>query len=42
LRVALINRPANLADKVGLALADAIQLPFAKASFDLAIFAWSF
>ena len=42
LRVAMIDRPANLADKVGLALADAIHLPFAKASFDLAIFAWSF
>jgi ubiquinone/menaquinone biosynthesis C-methylase UbiE len=42
LRVAMIDRPANLADIVRLALADAVRLPFAKASFDLAIFAWSF
>ncbi len=42
LRVALIDRPANLAKKVVLARADALHLPIASKSFDLAIFAWSF
>jgi ubiquinone/menaquinone biosynthesis C-methylase UbiE len=42
LRVAMADRPNNLADKVNLARADAIHLPFANASFDLSIFAWSF
>ena len=42
LRVAVIDRPANLAGKVGFAHADAVHLPIASRSFDLAIFAWSF
>jgi ubiquinone/menaquinone biosynthesis C-methylase UbiE len=42
LRIALIDRPANLANKVVLARADALHLPVADHSFDLAIFAWSF
>jgi ubiquinone/menaquinone biosynthesis C-methylase UbiE len=42
LRVAMVDRPNNLAEIVNLARADAIHLPFANASFDLVIFAWSF
>ena len=42
LRVAVIDCPANLANKVRFARADAVHLPFASQSFDLAIFAWSF
>ena len=42
LRVAVIERPASLAPKIHFARADAIHLPFAAGSFDLAIFAWSF
>lgn len=42
LRVALIERPADLSNKVILARADALHLPVAARSFDLAIFSWSF
>lgn len=42
LRVAVIDRPADLSSRVGFARADALRLPVAAASFDLAIFAWSF
>ncbi len=42
LRVALIDRPANLLDRVHFARADALHLPLANASCGLAIFAWSF
>ena len=42
LRAALIERPANLANAVHFVRADAIHLPFASQSFDLALFAWSF
>jgi ubiquinone/menaquinone biosynthesis C-methylase UbiE len=42
LRVAIIDRPANLEHIADFARADAIQLPFGNGSFDLAIFAWSF
>ncbi len=42
LRVALIERPADLASTVHFARADALHLPFPAQSFDLAIFAWSF
>jgi ubiquinone/menaquinone biosynthesis C-methylase UbiE len=42
LQVAVIDRPADLAERVQLARADALQLPFGRQSFDLAIFAWSF
>jgi ubiquinone/menaquinone biosynthesis C-methylase UbiE len=42
LRVALIERPADLVGAVHFARADALHLPFSGRSFDLAIFAWSF
>ena len=42
LRIALVDRPNDLSDKVSFARADAVHLPFAHSSFDLAIFAWSF
>ncbi len=42
LRVAMIERSADLSQKVSLARADGIHLPFKDGSFDLAIFAWSF
>ncbi len=42
LRVALIDRPADLMDRVHFARADALRIPIASGSFDLAIFAWSF
>jgi ubiquinone/menaquinone biosynthesis C-methylase UbiE len=42
LRVAMIDRPSNLVEKVGFARADAVHLPFPSNQFDLAIFAWSF
>ncbi len=42
LRAAFIDRPANLSSVVRFVRADASHLPFRRASFDLAIFAWSF
>ncbi|HEX8993524.1 MAG TPA: class I SAM-dependent methyltransferase [Anaerolineales bacterium] len=42
LRVALIERPADLATTVHFTSADAVRLPFSAQTFDLAIFAWSF
>ena len=42
LRVARIDRPADLANQVHFAEADAVHLPLESGSFDLAIFAWSF
>lgn len=42
LRVATVDRPADLRSKVCFSLAKAEQLPFSKETFDLAIFAWSF
>jgi ubiquinone/menaquinone biosynthesis C-methylase UbiE len=41
LRMATIDRPSDLAEKVVFANADSIHLPFAKESFDLAILSWS-
>lgn len=41
LRVARVDCPSGLEDKVHLACADSIQLPFAKEKFDIAILAWS-
>jgi ubiquinone/menaquinone biosynthesis C-methylase UbiE len=41
LRVARVDRPADLEGHVHLACADSIQLPFAKERFDIAILAWS-
>lgn len=42
LRIAVADRPANLAQRVHFARANAEHLPFRTDSFDLAIFAWSF
>lgn len=42
LRVAVIDRPADLSRRVGFAVADAVRLPVRHDAFDLAIFAWSF
>lgn len=42
LRVASIERPSDLENRVALLVANSIHLPFAGESFDLAIFAWSF
>ena len=42
LRIAMVDRPNNLAGKIDFTRADAIRLPFARGAFDLAIFAWSF
>ena len=42
LRVATIDRPSNLEDKVFLANALAENLPFAREKFDIALRAWSF
>lgn len=40
-RVARVDRPDDLQDKVQLACIDAAVLPFADAQFDVVIFAWS-
>lgn len=42
LRVATIDRPSDLVDRVHLLHSTSEQLPFRKESFDLALFAWSF
>lgn len=42
LRVATVDRPADLAKKVSFSLARSEELPFSKETFDLAVFAWSF
>lgn len=42
LRIAVADRPGNLASKVNFARADGVRLPFKTEAFDLAIFAWSF
>jgi len=41
LRVARVDRPADLVDKVHLCCAASEQLPFSKEKFDIAILAWS-
>ena len=41
LRVAVIDRPSDLAKKVHFANSKAEQLPFRKETFDIAILAWS-
>lgn len=41
LRVASIDRPSDLENKVYFSLAMSEQLPFSKETFDLAILAWS-
>ena len=42
LRVATIDRPSNLEEKVNFSNALAEQLPFPKESFDIVLLAWSF
>ncbi len=41
LRIAKVDRPYDLQEKVLLLCADSQQLPFAKETFDLAVLAWS-
>ena len=41
LRVAKVDRPSDLEDKVYLACADSEYLPFTKEKFDIAVLAWS-
>ncbi len=41
LRVARADCPADLTERVHLACADSLCLPFAKEKFDIAILAWS-
>jgi len=42
LRVARIDRPSDLENKVLFSRAASEQLPFAKETFDIALLAWSF
>lgn len=42
LRVASIDRPSDLQERVTFARADSTHLPFSKETFDIAILAWSF
>ena len=41
LRVARVDRPSDLENKILLACADSEYLPFSKEKFDIAILAWS-
>jgi ubiquinone/menaquinone biosynthesis C-methylase UbiE len=41
LRIAMIDRPFDLENKVFFSAADAEYLPFSKETFDIAILAWS-
>jgi ubiquinone/menaquinone biosynthesis C-methylase UbiE len=41
LRVATVDRPLDLQNKVLFSCSDSQHLPFAKETFDLAILAWS-
>jgi ubiquinone/menaquinone biosynthesis C-methylase UbiE len=41
LRVATVDRPSELQNKVHFACADSQNLPFPKETFDLALLAWS-
>jgi ubiquinone/menaquinone biosynthesis C-methylase UbiE len=42
LRVATIERPSDLEERVTFCRADSIHLPFSKEQFDLVILSWSF
>jgi ubiquinone/menaquinone biosynthesis C-methylase UbiE len=42
LRIAAVDRPSDLEEKIFFARADSVNLPFVKDSFDIAILAWSF
>jgi len=41
LRVARVDRPSDLENKIHLVCADSEYMPFAKEKFDIAILAWS-
>ena len=41
LRVARVDRPSDVEDKIFFTCADSRYLPFAKEKFDIAILAWS-
>lgn len=41
LRLALIDRPADLNESAAFLCADSIHLPFRKEKFDLVVLAWS-
>jgi len=41
LRIATVDRPSNLENKIHFACADAQHLPFSKETFDIAVLAWS-
>ena len=41
LRVAKVDRPSDLEDRIILACVDSEYLPFSKEKFDIAILAWS-
>jgi ubiquinone/menaquinone biosynthesis C-methylase UbiE len=41
LRVATLDRPSDLQERVSFARADSIHIPFSKETFDIAILAWS-
>ncbi len=41
LRVAMVDRPASLSDKIDLVAASAYTLPFAHERFDIEVLAWS-
>ena len=42
LRIAAIDRPSDLDDKIYFVNAEAEHIPFNKETFDIAILAWSF
>lgn len=42
LRVAMIERPSDLINKIHFARADSVHLPFTKETFDIVLLAWSF
>ncbi|HMB21432.1 MAG TPA: class I SAM-dependent methyltransferase, partial [Anaerolineales bacterium] len=41
LRVARVDQPSSLQNKVVFARVDSLHLPFRKATFDIAVLAWS-
>ena len=41
LRIATVDRPADLQSKVLFSCADSRNLPFSKEAFDIAVLAWS-
>jgi len=41
LRVATVDRPHDLAEKIFFAQANSVHLPFVKETFDIAVLSWS-